>query len=162
MSAGKFPLEPLCTLRDIRLRTIEAELRRCRECFDRAETQRIAAVDALDAAQNTRKNFAEDSWKQLFDHQHPTGSAMDRHERHLALLDQNIEEHQAILNSCEQASAEAGAALEEALAHWRKARSKLDAVGEMKQEWQRTVRNHQEQREEQSLEELALRQASMN
>lgn len=160
MSAGKFPLEPLCTLRGIRLKTIEAELRRCRELFDQAEARRSDAVAALDNARELRRDFAESSWLQLFAQEGPTGSAMDRHERHLALLDHGIEQRQAELLVCEQASAEASAVLENALAFWRKARSKLDAVGEMKQEWQRTMRNHQDRREEQNMEELVLRQTS--
>ncbi|HEV2682287.1 MAG TPA: hypothetical protein VGV14_17415 [Rhodanobacter sp.] len=160
MNTGKFPLDPLCTLRNIRLKTIEAELRRCRRHFDEAEARRLEAVDALDGARRMRQAFADASWQQLFEHGGPTGSAMDRHERHLALLDHGIEERQVALQACEQASAEASIALDGALAFWRKARSKLDAVGEMKQEWQRTMRNHEDRREEQNMEELVLRQAS--
>ena len=160
MSVGKFPLEPLCTLRGIRLKAIEAELRRCRQHFDEVEAQRLEAVDALDSARRMRQTFADASWQQLFEDGGPTGSAMDRHERHLALLDHAIEEHHAALQACEQVSAEAATALDGTLAFWRKARSKLDAVGEMKQEWQRTIRNHEDRREEQNMEELVLRQAS--
>jgi flagellar biosynthesis chaperone FliJ len=162
VSAGKFPLEPLCTLRAIRLKTIEAELRRCREHFDQIEARRLEAVDALDGARRMRQTFADASWQQLFEQGGPTGSAMDRHERHLAWLDHAIEERQVSLQACEQASAEASITLDGAVASWRKARSKLDAVGEMKQEWQRTMRSHEDRREEQNMEELMLRQASIS
>lgn len=162
MSAGKFPLEPLCLLRDIRLRGVEAELRCCRELYDQAEGERLAASEALAQALRLRCEFAENSWKELFDQRCPTGSAMDRHERHLALLDHGIEQRQAALVACEEVSSEARRVLDAALAAWRKARSKLDAVGEMKQEWQRSARSQQERLEEQNLEELALRQAPIS
>lgn len=158
MSTGKFPLEPLCTVRGIRLRVLEAELKRCRELHDQAEQQYLAAADALALARQSRQDFAAASWQQLFDSHNPTGSAMDRHERHLALLDQVIEERKATLANCEQACAETRAALDQAVAAWRQGRNKLDAVGEMKQEWQREIRSRQELHEEHSLEELLLRQ----
>lgn len=158
MSGGKFPLEPLCLLRGIRLRGFETELRRRRERYDQVEGERLAAVESLAQALRLRSEFAENSWKQLFDRNCPTGQAMDRHERHLALLDQGIEERQAELTAREEVSSQARLELDVALAAWRKARSKLDAVGEMKQEWQRSARSQQERVEEQNLEELVLRQ----
>ncbi|WP_426702937.1 hypothetical protein ACPPVV_08055 [Rhodanobacter sp. Col0626] len=160
--SGKFPLEPLCLLRGIRLRGFEAELRSCRERYDQVEGERLAAVESLAQTLRLRSEFAENSWRKLFERNCPTGSAMDRHERHLALLDQGIVEHQAHLVACEQVSDDARLMLDAALAAWRKARSKLDAVGEMKQEWQRSARSQQERLEEQSLEELALRQAPIS
>lgn len=159
MSGSKFPLEPLCLLRGIRLRGFETALRGCREYFDQVEGQRLAAAEAWALAVRLRGEFAENSWKQLFDSHCPTGSAMDRHERHLALLDEGIEHRRAELAVCEETCEQARLELDAALATWRQARSKLDAVGEMKQQWQRSARKQQERVEEQNLEELVLRQA---
>ena len=159
MSAGGFPLEPLCAVRGIRLRVLETELKRCQEQHAQAEQQRLAAVEALSLARQQRQDFAAASWQQLFEQNLPTGWAMDRHEKHLGLLDQDIRERQDTLLICEQASTETRTALDLAVATWRQARNKLDAVGEMKLEWQRDVRCRAEWREEQNLEELLLRQA---
>ena len=44
MSARTFPLEPLCTVRGIRLRKLEAELKACRERWQTAENLRVEAL----------------------------------------------------------------------------------------------------------------------
>ncbi len=157
MSAAGFPLEPLRDVRGIRLRTLEAELKRSQQQHAQAEAQWHAAEATLAAARQRREDFAAASWQQLFEQGQPTGLALDRHERHLALLDQEIAARHEELIASEQALAEALKLLELASTAWRQARKKLDAVGELKLEWQRGVRRHEEWREEQNLEELLLR-----
>jgi hypothetical protein len=160
MSAGKFPLEPLCTVRTMRLRKLEAALRACREKWNVAEGRRVEAKDRWEQSVRQRQDFAEASWKELFDGSAPTGEAMNRHERRVALLDQIIAQRQAELEQHERECAAAAAELDEAATAWRHAHSKLDALGEMKQEWQREVRSRQGLREEHSLEELMQRQTT--
>lgn len=160
MSTGKFPLEPLCAVRSMRLRKLEAELRACREQWNAAEQRRVEARQGWEQSVQQRQDFAEASWKELFEHGAPTGEAMSRHERHLALLDQIILQRLAESEQCTRVCAEAAAALEQAAMAWQQANSKLDALGEMKQEWQRQSRNQQALREEHSLEELMLRRTT--
>lgn len=160
MSTGKFPLEPLCAVRSMRLRKLEVALRACREQWNTAEQRRAEAQERWEQSVQQRQDFAENSWKELFENGAPTGEAMTRHERHLALLDQLIVQRYAESEQCARACAEAAAALEQAATAWRQANSKLDALGEMKQEWQRQSRNQQALREEHSLEELMQRRTT--
>jgi flagellar biosynthesis chaperone FliJ len=160
MSASQFPLEPLCKVRGMRLRKLEADLKACREQWNAAEQLRLEAVARWEQAVQQRQDFAEASWKALFDEGLPTGEAMSRHERHLAWLDQIIVQCHAELEQRSRECAEAAAALEQASAAWRRAHNKLDALGEMKQEWLRESRNQQALREEHSLEELMLRRTT--
>lgn len=155
-SAAKFPLEPLCTVRAMRLRKLEADMKACREQWNAAEHLRIEASERWEQSVQQRQQFTESSWKELFDKGPPTGEAMTRHERHLAWLDQIIVQRQAELELCARACAEAAAALDLAATAWRRAHNKLDALGEMKQEWLQQSRSQQALREEHHLEELML------
>ncbi|RUL79052.1 hypothetical protein [Dyella choica] len=160
MSAGpdKFPLEPLCRVRGIRLRKLETEMKACREHWSDAERQRIEATQQWEQSVRQREGFAETSWRELFDQGAPTGEAMNRHECHLAWLDQLIVHKHAELEQRTRASSEAAAALDLASAAWRRAHGKVEALGEMKQDWLRQTRSQEALREEHGLEELALRQ----
>lgn len=160
MSAGTFPMEPLRTVRGIRLRALESALQQCRERHAVAEQEREAAEEHVRQATFARQDFAERAWTGMFAAGTPTALAMDRYERHLALLDQHIAQRRGELAVCEQAAAETQAALEQAAAAWRRARNKLDAVDQMKQEWLRERRSQAEASEERNLEELFLRQVS--
>ena len=162
MSAGKFPLEPLCTVRTMRLRKLEAELKACREKWNTTESRRIEANECWEQSLRQRQEFAEASWKELIDNGMPTGEAMSRHERHLALLDQIIVQRHAELEQRTRECTEAAAAMDEAATAWRQAHNKLDALGEMKQEWQRQVRSQQALHEEHNLEELMLRRTTQH
>lgn len=161
MSTGKFPLEPLRTVRDIRLRALENELKLWRERHAQASAERDAADERLRQATFTRQDFADRAWTGMFAGGAPTGLAMDRYERHLALLDHEISQRRAELDTRERECAEALEQLEGAAAAWRHARGKLDAVDEMKQGWLREVRGRIEWSEEQNLEELFLRRAPL-
>jgi len=97
MSARKFPLELLCTVRDIRLRKLETELKACRERWRAAEQLRVEAMQQWEQAVQQRQDFAGASWKELFDQGTPTAEAMRRHEHHLAWLDQIIVQRHAEL-----------------------------------------------------------------
>lgn len=160
MSSGTFPLEPLRTVRGIRLRALESALQQCRERHAVAERARETAEEHVRQATFARQDFAERAWSGMFAAGTPTALAMDRYERHLALLDQQIVQRQGELEVCVQAAAETQAALELAAAAWRRAHNKLDAVDQMKQEWLRERRGQAEASEERNLEELFLRQAS--
>jgi flagellar biosynthesis chaperone FliJ len=160
MSASQFPLEPLCKVRGMRLRKLEADMKACREQWNAAEQLRLEAVERWEQATWQRDDFVEASWKKLFGSGMPTGEAMSRHERHLAWLDQLITQRHAELEKCSRECNEAAAALEVAAAAWRRAHSKLDALGEMKQEWLREARSKQALHEEHSLEELMLRRTT--
>ena len=160
MSPGKFPLEPLCAVRTVRLRKLEAALRACRDKWNLAERLRVEAGTCSEQAVQQRQDFAEASWSDLFDGAAPTGEAMARHERHLALLDQIVAQRLAELEERTLESTTAAADLDEAVSAWRQAHSKLEALGEMKQEWQREARSQQGLREEHSLEELMQRQTT--
>jgi hypothetical protein len=161
MSAQKFPLEPLCTVRGIRLRKLEAELKACRERWNAAEQLRIETLQQWEKAVQQRQDFADASWKELFDQGTPTAEAMRRHEHHLAWLDQIIVQRHAELERRSRECAEAAAALDVAATAWRSAHSKVDALGEMKQEWLQQSRSQQALREEHSLEELMLRRTTL-
>ncbi|WP_266167803.1 hypothetical protein [Dyella subtropica] len=152
----RFPLEPLCTVRGIRLHKLEAALRHCREQYERAEHQRLEAAARCEQATQERQAFAETSWRQLLEGGQLLGEALNKHERHLALLDQQIQQRHAELETSERERAQAKAAMEEAATAWQQARNKLDALGEMKQGWLREARNQQALREEHSVEELML------
>lgn len=160
MSPGKFPLEPLCAVRTVRLRKLEAVLRACRERWNAAERQRIEASARWEQAVQQRQDFAQTSWSELFGSAMPTGEAMARHECHLALLDQIIRQRLTELEERTLECTAAAAELDEAASAWRQAHSKLEALGEMKQEWQREARSQQGLREEHSLEELMQRQTT--
>jgi flagellar biosynthesis chaperone FliJ len=142
----------------MRLRKLEAALRQCREHYDAAERQRVEAASRWEQSARQRQDFAETSWRELIDHGQPTGEAMSRHERRLAWLDQVIMQRRTELDTRTRECAEAKATLETAIATWRQARSKLDALGEMKQGWLRDARNQQTLREENNMEELLLSQ----
>jgi hypothetical protein len=159
MSPGKFPLEPLRTVRGIRLHALESELKLWRERHRQAEAERDAARERLEQATFARQDFADRAWTGMFAGATPTALAMDRYERHLALLDHEIGQRRAELETRERACAEALEQLEAASAAWRQARGKLDAVDEMKQGWLREMRGRIEWSEEQNLEELFLRRA---
>ncbi len=159
MSTGKFPLEPLRTVRDIRLRALESELKLWRERHRTAEAERDAAQERLSQATFAREDFADRAWTGMFAGGAPTALAADRYERHLSLLDHEIGQRHAELDLRERECAEALEQLEGAAAAWRQARGKLDAVDEMKQGWLRERRSRIEWSEEQSLEELFLRRA---
>ena len=161
MSARKFPLEPLCTVRDIRLRKLETELKACRERWRTAEQLRVEAMQQWEQAVQQRQDFADASWKELFDQATPTAEAMRRHEHHLAWLDQIIVQRHAELERRCRECAEAEAALDVAATAWRSAHSKVDALGEMKQEWLQQSRSQQALREEHNLEELMLRRTTL-
>lgn len=161
MSARKFPLEPLCTVRDIRLRKLQAELKACRERWRAAENLRLEALQQWELAVRQRQDFADASWKELFDQGTPTAEAMRRHEHHLAWLDQIIVQRHAELERRSRECAEAEAALDVAATAWRSAHSKVDALGEMKQEWLQQLRSQQALREEHNLEELMLRRTTL-
>jgi len=161
MSARKFPLEPLCTVRDIRLRKLETELKTCRERWRAAEQLRVEAMQQWEQAVQQRQDFADASWKELFDQGTPTAEAMRRHEHHLAWLDQIIVQRHAELERRCRECAEAEAALDVAATAWRSAHSKVDALGEMKQEWLQQSRSQQALREEHNLEELMLRRTTL-
>lgn len=158
--AGKFPLEPLCAVRDMRLRKLEADLKACRALWHAAERQRVEAVERWEQSMRQRQDFAEASWRELFDSGTPTGEAMRRHEHHLAWLDQIIVQRHAEVEQRARECDEAAATLELAAAAWRRAHSKLDALGEMKQEWLRQSRSQQALRDEHSLEELMQRRTT--
>ncbi|WNL46588.1 hypothetical protein RKE25_02820 [Dyella sp. BiH032] len=161
MSNGKFPLEPLRTVRDIRLRALENELKLWRERHHAAQAERDAANERLSQATFARQEFADRAWTGMFASGSPTALAMDRYERHLSLLDHDIEQRRVELDARERECAEALEQLEGAAAAWRHARGKLDAVDEMKQGWLREMRGRIEWNEEQNLEELFLRRAPM-
>ncbi|HEX7816403.1 hypothetical protein [Dyella sp.] len=158
--SAHFPLEPLRTVRGIRLHALESEMKRCRECHAQAQHQWDEAEDALMLARQVREDFAVRSWAALFESGVPTALAMDRHERHLALLDHTIVQRHIERDARAATCEEARQAAELAAQAWRLARNKLDAVDEMKQGWLRDVRGHEERREEHNLEELLLRQRS--
>lgn len=159
MSTGKFPLEPLRTVRDIRLRALENELKLWRERHRLAEAERDASDERLRQATFSRQDFADRAWTGMFASGTPTALAIDRYERHLSLLDHEIAQCREELATRERACAEALEQLEGAAAAWRQARGKLDAVEEMKQGWLREMRGRIEWSEEQNLEELFLRRA---
>jgi len=159
-SAGQFPLEPLCTVRAMRLRKLEADLKASRERWRAAEQRRVEANGHWEQSVQARQDFADASWRKLFDKSLPTGEAMSRHERRLAWLDQVIAQTHAELEQRSRECAEATAAMELAATAWRRAHSKLDALGEMKQEWLQQARNQQALREEHGLEELMLRRTT--
>ncbi|GLQ87834.1 hypothetical protein [Dyella flagellata] len=158
--ADKFPLEPLCKVRGMRLRKLETEMKACREHWSAAERQRVEATEQWELSVRQRLDFAEASWHELFDHGPATGEAMSRHEHHLAWLDQIIAQRRGELEQRSQVCTEAAAALDLAAIAWRRAHGKLDALGEMKQEWLRESRSQQALREEHSLEELLLRRTT--
>ncbi|MGO4702941.1 hypothetical protein [Dyella sp. 2RAB6] len=162
MSAGSFPLEPLRTVRGIRLHALETELKQCRERHRLTEEDRAAADERLQQATFARQDFADRAWTGMFANGAPTALAIDRYERHLALLDHQIVQRRAELDEREIACAQTQDALDRAAAAWRQARGKLDAVDEMKQGWLREMRGRIEWSEEQSLEELFLRRAPTN
>ena len=162
MSAGKFPLEPLRTVRGIRLHALETELKQCRERHRLADEERMAADERLQQETFARQDFADRSWTGMFANGTPTALAIDRYERHLALLDHQLVLRRAELDQREIACAQAQDALDRAAAAWRQARGKLDAVDEMKQGWLREMRGRIEWSEEQNLEELFLRRAPTN
>ena len=159
MSASKFPLEPLRTVRGIRLHALETELKQCRERHHIADEERMAADERLQQASFARQDFADRAWAGMFADGAPTALAIDRYERHLQLLDHQIALCRAALDEREIACAQAQEALDRAAAAWRQARGKLDAVDEMKQGWLREMRGRIEWSEEQSLEELFLQRA---
>lgn len=158
--AGQFPLEPLCAVRAMRLRQLEADMQACRERWRAAEQLRAEAAERWEQAVRQRRDFAEASWRGLFDKGLPTGEAMGRHEHRLAWLDQLAAQRHAELEQRSRECVEAAAALEIAATAWRRARNKLDALGEMKQEWLQQARNQQALREEHGLEELMLRRTT--
>lgn len=155
--ARQFPLESLRAVRGIRLLALEAELQRCRERHAQAERQRDDAQRSLEQARHERENFAVDSWARLMEEGGPTALAMDRHERRLTLLDHTIDQCKLTCELQNATCEEARAASEAAARAWRQARSKLDAVDEMKQGWLRDLRGRDELREEHNLDELLLR-----
>ncbi|MBE1161430.1 hypothetical protein [Dyella acidiphila] len=155
---GKFPLEPLCTVRGMRLRKLEAELKACRAHWSAAEQQRAEAAERCAQTVQQRQDFAARSWRELFEQGAPTAEAMRRHEHHLALLDQLIAQCQAELAQRTRERDDAAAALDLAATAWQRAHHKLDALGELKQEWLRQTRSRQALHEEHGLEELMLRQ----
>ena len=160
--SGTFPLEPLRTVRGIRLHALETELKQCRERHRLADEERMAADERLQQETFARQDFADRSWTGMFANGAPTALAIDRYERHLALLDQQLVLRRAELDQREIACAQAQDALDRAAAAWRQARGKLDAVDEMKQGWLREMRGRIEWSEEQNLEELFLRRAPTN
>lgn len=162
MSAGKFPLEPLRTVRGIRLHALETELKQSRERHRLADEERMAADERLRQETFARQDFADRAWTGMFASGTPTALAIDRYERHLALLDHQLVLRRAELDEREIACAQAQDALDRAAAAWRQARGKLDAVDEMKQGWLREMRGRIEWSEEQNLEELFLRRAPTN
>ena len=108
-----------------------------------------------------RQAFADASWKELVEQGTPTAEAMRRHEHHLAWLDQLIVQRHAELERRSRECAEAEAARDVAATAWRSAHSKVDALGEMKQEWLQQSRSQQALREEHNLEELMLRRTTL-
>lgn len=157
--ARQFPLESLRAVRGIRLLALEAELKRCRERHAQAEQQRDEAQRALEQARHARENFAVDSWMRLMRDGGPSALAMDRYERRLALLDHVIDQCRLTCELQTAACEEACAASDAAARAWRQARSKLDAVDEMKQGWLRDLRSRDELREEHNLDELLLKRS---
>lgn len=160
-SVSKFPLESLRSVREIRLRKLETEMKACRERWAVAERRRIEATERWEQSLQHRENFAASSWREMLDKGSPTGAALNRHERHLALLDQVVRQLRTETETRTHECAAATEALDQAAAAWRRARSKLDALGEMKQEWLREAQSQQALREEHSLEELMLRRTTL-
>lgn len=158
---ASFPLEPLCTVRGIRLRALEAEMKRCRQLYAEAEARRLEAARQLLQAEHERQEFGMRAWQGLFEQNTPTAMATDRYKKHLALLDQQIGQLRLTLEACQNDSAEALLAVEAAGALWRQGRHKLDAVGEMKQEWLREARHRAELHEEHGMEELLVRRTTV-
>lgn len=155
-----FPLEPLRTVRTIRVRTHLAELQRRRREHADAEAQRERAAEQLQQARDARAAYCARAWRGLLADGSLTALATDRHEKRLALLDQQIEHLVDVLDSRERTAAETLAEVETAAAAWRQAHRKLEAVEEMRRRWQQQANTHAELQEERGLEELSTRRAS--
>lgn len=151
-----FPLEPLRSVRSIRVRVLEGELQRCRRVHAEAEALRAEAEARLHEAASERQDYCVLAWRRLFVGGAPTGLATARYKKHLALLDQHIDVCQAQLHEHELKVAEALEAVETAASAWRKAYRKLDAVDQMKRGWARDARHRADARDEQAVEELLV------
>lgn len=156
---SRFPLDPLLSVRQMRVRTLESELQRCRAEQARAETRRDQARSDWQRAGTERETYRIDTWRKLFEEGTPDALATSRYKRHLALLKQRIEQLHAVLEAREKALREAAEAVDVAAVAWRKAWRKLDAVEQMKQGWQRDENERAEQREELAMEELLVHRA---
>lgn len=155
----RFPLQPLLSVREMRTRSLENELQRCRREQAEAEARRDQARDELRRAGEERDAWRIDTWRGLFEGGAPTGLATARYKQHLALLDQRIVQLRVALEAREKELAQAVQAVEAAATVWRKAWRKLDAVGQMKQGWLREEQDRTEQREEMAMEELMVHRA---
>lgn len=154
-----FPLEPLLSVRDMRVRSLENDLRRCRREQAEAEARRNDADQALQKAVGERDTYRISTWRQLFEGGTPTGLATARYKHHLTLLDQRIGQLRQALACREKELAKTVEAVEAAAQVWRKAYRKLDAVEQMKQGWLRDESDCAEQREELAMEELLMNRA---
>lgn len=156
-----FPLEPLRSVRSIRVNVLEGELQSCRRAHAEAEALRAEAEARLREAGAERQDYCVLAWRRLFVASTPTGLATVRYKKHLALLDQRIDVYQAELREHEIKVAEALEAVEVAASAWRKAYRKLDAVDQMKQGWARDVRHRADARDEQAVEELLVQRSTV-
>lgn len=157
MGAARFRLEPLIAARQLRLDAAMGELRQRHAALSEAERTRDAAngrrLTAIEARQHQQRSRAAQSaepgvmlpavW-------------LSQAEQRLGWLDEQIERCARELADAQTAVDAARAALDVAIAAYRRAQAKLDALKLQRQAWQRERQQRELRVEEGAVEELLV------
>lgn len=152
---SRFPLDPLCKVRALRLQNALRAVRECRAALDAAEAVRDEAAQRLHAAIQHHDEY-RDQWLREMSRGTHGAAWIKRHERHLILLETDIEQLRQRLAEAEDDVQRARAALDEALAAYRRMQAKADALQSYRQTWSAQQHQEQERRDERAVEDLRL------
>lgn len=149
----RFPLEPLCRVRDLRLEAIQKRVAECRAEVTRAEQRRDLAKQTRSDVGDRRRAHLQACQDALEDPQRMAPDWLERAERHRLWLDGEIVKSDAAVAAAEKEVVQAEAKLREEIVQLRRAQAKVDALEKFRGDWSRRSQAEQERREEQDGEE---------
>lgn len=150
----RFPLEPLCRVRDLRLEAIRKRVAECRAEVQRAEQLRDQAKQARSDVGDRRRAHLHACEHAIDDPERLAPGWLERAERHRQWLDNEIVKSDAVLATAEKQVVQVQAKLHEEMVLLRRAQAKVDALENFRGDWSRQRQHEQERREEQDGEEL--------
>jgi len=152
----RFPLEPLRKVRDLRLDAARRALAERRAEMEEALRRRDLARQAWTDAVDWRARHQRECARAATESETIAVIWLGRADRHRSLIDAEIAKNALLLRGKEEELERTRAAFNEAFAVVRKAQSKVDALENFRDGWQRKRRHEQDRREEQAGEVLYL------
>ena len=156
----RFPLEPLRRVRDLRLDAARRVLAERRAEMEEALRKRDAAKDAWAEAVEWRARHQRECARAATEHETIAVIWLGRADRHRALIDAEIARSALLLRGKEEELERARTAFGEAFAAVRHAQSKVDALENFRDGWQKKQQHERDRREDEAGEELYLAAAS--